>query len=516
MNLLKSLAAVSSMTMLSRVLGFARDTIIARIFGAGAATDAFFVAFKLPNLLRRIFAEGAFSQAFVPILAEYKSQQGEEATRTFVAYVSGLLTLILAVVTALGMLAAPWVIWVTAPGFVQSPEKFTLTADLLRVTFPYILLISLSSLAGAILNTWNRFLVPAFVPTLLNLSMIGFALFLTPYFNPPVMALGWAVLVGGLLQLLYQLPHLKKIGMLVLPRLNLHDSGVWRVLKQMGPAILGVSVSQISLIINTIFASFLAAGSVSWMYYADRLMELPSGVLGVALGTILLPVLSKSFANKDLPEFSRVLDWGLRLCLLLVLPCALALALLAEPLTVSLFQYGKFSSHDALMTQRALIAYSIGLSGILLIKVLAPGFYAQRNIKTPVKIALFTLTVTQLMNLAFFFTFPSGSRHAGLALSIGLGACINAGLLYWQLRKQQLFTPQPGWWRFFGKLLAAVLVMSAVLVGLLQVMPAWDQGGMLQRFSRLGLLVGAGVLTYFGMLALLGFRLKDFSRKALL
>ena len=293
MNLLKSLAAVSSITMISRVLGFIRDTIIARAFGAGMATDAFFIAFKLPNLLRRIFAEGAFSQAFVPILAEYKSQQGEEASRTFVAYVAGLLTLVLAIVTALGMVAAPWVIWATAPGFATSPEKFELTSDMLRVTFPYILLISLSSLAGAILNTWNRFAVPAFVPTLLNVSMIIFALFLTPYFDPPIMALGWAVLVGGLAQLLFQLPHLKKIGMLVLPRLNLRDTGVWRVMKQMLPAILGVSVSQISLIINTIFASFLVAGSVSWMYYADRLMELPSGVLGVALGTILLPTLSK-------------------------------------------------------------------------------------------------------------------------------------------------------------------------------------------------------------------------------
>ncbi|WP_033999978.1 murein biosynthesis integral membrane protein MurJ, partial [Pseudomonas paraeruginosa] len=389
MNLLKSLAAVSSITLLSRVLGFVRDTILARIFGAGVATDAFFVAFKLPNLLRRIFAEGAFSQAFVPILAEYKNQRGEEATRTFIAYVSGLLTLALALVTALGILAAPWVIWITAPGFADTPEKFDLTTDLLRVTFPYILLISLSSLAGAILNTWNRFSVPAFVPTLLNIAMIGFALFLTPYFDPPVMVLGWAVLAGGLLQLLYQLPHLRRIGMLVLPRLNFRDSGVWRVMKLMLPAILGVSVSQISLIINTIFASFLAAGSVSWMYYADRLMELPSGVLGVALGTILLPMLSKTYSNKDRQEYSRLLDWGLRLCFLLVLPCSLALAILAEPLTVSLFQYGKFTATDAAMTQRALVAYSVGLLGIILVKVLAPGFYAQQNIRTPVKIAIF-------------------------------------------------------------------------------------------------------------------------------
>nr|WP_294973820.1 murein biosynthesis integral membrane protein MurJ [uncultured Pseudomonas sp.] len=510
MNLLKSLAAVSSMTMISRVLGFVRDTIVARMFGAGMATDAFFVAFKLPNLLRRIFAEGAFSQAFVPILAEYKTQQGEEATRTFIAYVSGLLTLILALVTALGILAAPWVIWVTAPGFVDSPEKFQLTSSLLRVTFPYILLISLASLAGAILNTWNRFSVPAFVPTLLNVSMILFALFLTPYFDPPIMALGWAVLAGGLAQLLYQLPHLKKIGMLVLPRINLRDSGVWRVLKQMGPAILGVSVSQISLIINTIFASFLVAGSVSWMYYADRLMELPSGVLGVALGTILLPSLAKTYASDDRHEYSRLMDWGLRLCFLLALPCSLALAVIAEPLTVSLFQYGKFSAHDALMTQRALIAYAVGLLGIILVKVLAPGFYARQNIKTPVKIALFTLVSTQLMNLVFI----GPLKHAGLALAISLAACLNAGLLYWQLRKHRLFEPQPGWGAFILKLVLAVLVMCAVLVGLMIVMPAWGQGDMLWRLLRLGGLVMAGVVAYFGMLALLGFRIRDFSRRA--
>ncbi|HCV77590.1 murein biosynthesis integral membrane protein MurJ [Pseudomonas oryzihabitans] len=512
MNLLKSLAAVSSMTMLSRVLGFVRDTIVARTFGAGMATDAFFVAFKLPNLLRRIFAEGAFSQAFVPILAEYKAQQGEEATRTFLAYVSGLLTLVLAVVTLLGMLAAPLVIWITAPGFADTPEKFALTSSLLRVTFPYILLISLASLAGAVLNTWNRFSVPAFVPTLLNVSMIVFALFLTPYFDPPIMAMAWATLVGGLAQFLYQLPHLKRVGMLVLPRLNLRDSGVWRVMKQMGPAILGVSVSQISLIINTIFASFLAAGSVSWMYYADRLMELPSGVLGVALGTILLPALSRTYAKADRQEYSRLLDWGLRLCFLLVLPCSAALALLSEPLTVSLFQYGRFDAHDALMTQRALVAYAVGLLGIILVKVLAPGFYAQQNINTPVKIALFTLAVTQVLNLILI----GPLQHVGLALAIGLAACLNAGLLFWQLRRHNLFIPQAGWTGFLLRLLIAVAVMTAVLVGLMQLLPSWSEGLMWQRLLRLGGLVAAGVLAYFASLFLLGFRVRDFNRRAVL
>ncbi|AUU91642.1 murein biosynthesis integral membrane protein MurJ [Phytobacter diazotrophicus] len=509
MNLLKSLAAVSSMTMFSRVLGFARDAIVARVFGAGMATDAFFVAFKLPNLLRRIFAEGAFSQAFVPILAEYKSKQGEEATRVFVAYVSGLLTLALAIVTVAGMLAAPWVILVTAPGFADTADKFALTSQLLQITFPYILLISLASLAGAILNTWNRFSVPAFAPTFLNISMIGFALFGAPYFHPPVLALAWAVTVGGILQLVYQLPHLKKIGMLVLPRISFRDAGAMRVMKQMGPAILGVSVSQISLIINTIFASFLVSGSVSWMYYADRLMEFPSGVLGVALGTILLPSLSRSFASGNHDEYCRLMDWGLRLCFLLALPSAVALGILAKPLTVSLFQYGKFTPFDAQMTQRALIAYSVGLMGLIVVKVLAPGFYSRQDIKTPVRIAIVTLVMTQLMNLAFI----GPLKHAGLSLSIGLAACLNASLLYWQLRKQNIFTPQAGWGRFLTRLFIAVIVMAAALLGMLYVMPDWAQGNMAHRLARLMVVVVVGVVAYFATLAVLGFRVKDFARR---
>ncbi|MEN0615150.1 murein biosynthesis integral membrane protein MurJ [Klebsiella indica] len=509
MNLLKSLAAVSSMTMFSRVLGFARDAIVARIFGAGMATDAFFVAFKLPNLLRRIFAEGAFSQAFVPILAEYKNKQGEDATRVFVAYVSGLLTLVLALVTVAGMLAAPWVIAITAPGFADTPDKFTLTTQLLRITFPYILLISLASLVGAILNTWNRFSVPAFAPTLLNVSMIGFALFAAPYFHPPMLAMAWAVTVGGVLQLAWQLPHLKRIGMLVLPRINFKDAGAMRVMKQMGPAILGVSVSQISLIINTIFASFLVSGSVSWMYYADRLMEFPSGVLGVALGTILLPSLSKSFASGDHDEYCRLMDWGLRLCFLLALPSAVALGILAKPLTVALFQYGKFTAFDAVMTQRALVAYSVGLMGLIVVKVLAPGFYSRQDIKTPVKIAIVTLIMTQVMNLAFI----GPLKHAGLSLSIGLAACLNAALLYWQLRKQKIFTPQAGWFMFLLRLVIAVIVMAVALLGVMSVMPEWSQGTMPFRLLRLMVVVAAGVIAYFATLLLLGFRIKEFARR---
>ncbi|HGJ5855592.1 murein biosynthesis integral membrane protein MurJ [Arsenophonus nasoniae] len=511
MNLLKSLAAISSMTMFSRILGFIRDAIIARFFGAGMATDAFFVAFRLPNLLRRIFAEGAFSQAFVPILAEYKNQQGDEATRTFIAYVSGLLTLILAIVTLAGILAAPWIIYITAPGFTDTPDKFDLTVRLLRITFPYILLISLVSLGGAILNTWNRFSVPAFAPTLLNISMIMSVLLLAPYCEPPIIALAWGVFAGGILQLLYQLPYLKKIGMLVLPRISLRNSGVWRVMKLMGPAIIGVSVSQISLIINTIFASFLQSGSVSWMYYADRLMELPTGVLGVALGTILLPSLAKSFSTGDHQEYQRLMDWGLRLCFLLALPCAIALAILAQPLTVSLFQYGNFTGYDAVMTQRALIAYCVGLMGLIIVKVLAPGFYSRQDIKTPVKIAIITLILTQLMNLAFI----GPLKHAGLALSIGLAACFNALMLYWQLRRQAIFIPLAGWGKFLVKLVAALMVMVAVLLLVLNFMPAWEQGNMLMRIMRLLLVVFAGAISYFAALFVFGFRLRDFSQRAI-
>jgi len=297
--------------------------------------------------------------------------------------------------------------------------------------------------------------------------------------------------------------------MLVLPRINFRDSGSLRVVKLMGPAILGVSVSQISLIINTIFASFLASGSVSWMYYADRLMEFPAGVLGVALGTILLPSLAKTYSSGDHEGYNRLMDWGLRLCFLLALPCSVALGILAKPLVVSLFQYGNFTAFDALMTQRALVAYSIGLLGLIAVKVLAPGFYSRQNIKTPVKIAIVTIIITQLMNLAFI----GPLKHAGLSLSIGLAACLNAALLYWQLRKQDIFRPHPGWGKFLARLLVAVLVMSGVLVGMLVLLPAWDTGSMFYRLSRLMLVVIVGAGSYFATLMLLGFKLKDFARR---
>ncbi|MXP67470.1 murein biosynthesis integral membrane protein MurJ [Pantoea sp. Aalb] len=506
MNLLKSLFTISSITFLSRVLGFIRDALVASIFGAGISTDAFFIAFKLPNLLRRIFAEGAFSQVFLPILAEYKSKQGDNVTRRFISYVYGLLTLILIIITILGIFTAPWIVKLIAPGFVNSISNFNLITTLLRITFPYILLISITSLGSAILNTWNYFSIPAFTSTLLNLSMIGFTLFAIPYFHPPIMALAWAVLVGGMLQLCYQLPYLKKINMLVLPRINFQDIGIWRIILKMGPAILGISISQISLIINTIFASFLISGSVSWMYYADRLMEFPSGILGVAISTILLPTLAKSFINGNYDEYSRLMDWGLRLCFLLTMPSMIALIILSGPLTIALFQYGKFTSFDSYMVQNALIGYSIGLIGIILVKVLTPGFYSRQDVKTPVKIAIFTLIMTQLMNLLFIGIF----KHAGLSLSISLAACLNAALLYWQLRKKDIFSPQTGWFKFFMQVLTAVIVMAIFLLIILQIITSWEIGPMWWRLLRLTIVCIIGVIIYFLTLIILGFRIKDF------
>lgn len=510
MSLLKALATVSSMTLLSRVLGFVRDAVIARVFGAGLMTDAFFVAFKIPNLLRRLFAEGAFSQAFVPILAEYRNRRGEAETRALVDHVAAALTLALVLVTVAGIAAASLIVTVSAPGFLPTPEKFALTVELLRIVFPYILFIALTALAGGILNTWSRFAVPAFTPVLLNLSFIGFALFAAPFFDPPVKALAWAVFCGGVLQLAFQLPFLARIGMLPRLRFNFRDEGVRRVLRQMAPAVFGVSVGQVSLLINNIFASFLVTGSVTWLYFADRLMEFPAGLLGVALGTVLLPSLARSHAEQSTQTYSELLDWGLRLTLLLAVPAAAALALLALPLVTTLFHYGAFTATDVINTRHAVVAYAVGLVGLIAVKVLAPGFYAKQDIRTPVKFALVTLVATQLMNLVFIWEL----RHAGLALAISLGACLNAGLLLRGLRRRAIYVPQPGWGGFVLKLALAVYVMGSVLWLLAGDATSWLAAGALERVARLALLVAAGGAAYFATLWLLGFRLRDFSRRA--
>ncbi|MFM9834477.1 MAG: murein biosynthesis integral membrane protein MurJ [Methylophilaceae bacterium] len=512
MNLLKALATVGSMTFLSRILGFVRDTLIARVFGAGATMDAFVVAFRIPNLLRRISAEGAFSQAFVPILAEYKNQRSVDETKALINHVATLLGLFLVVITILGMLAAPWVVDFTASGFSHDATKFDLTVQLLRITFPYIFFISLVSFAGGVLNTYGNFSVPAFTPVWLNVAFIAAALLVVPYFGGSIKALAWAVFIGGILQLLYQVPYLLKIGLIPRYELNLHDEGVWRILKLMGPAIFGVSIAQISLVINTNVASHLANGSVSWLYYADRLMEFPTGVLGVALGTILLPSLSKSVADKADSEYSQLLDWGLRLTFILALPAAVALAVLATPLVAGLFKYGAFTAADVLMTRQALVAYSLGLIGLILVKVLAPAFYSRQNIKTPVKIAIFTLIATQSMSL--FFVFVLDLKHAGLALAIGLGACINAALLYYHLRKNDVFKPQTGWLLFIGKLVIGVTAMATALHFAAGKDATWLEYKVMTKLLYLLYLLVLGSGVYFASLWLMGIRIKDFMRRA--
>jgi putative peptidoglycan lipid II flippase len=509
MNLLRALVTVSGLTLVSRILGFARDFIIARAFGAGVATDAFFVAFRLPNLLRRLFAEGAFSQAFVPVLAEQKNKTSADEVRGVIDRTATLLFLALVITALLGMAIAPLVVYVSAPGFASDPQKFDLTVTMLRITFPYIAFISLVALAAGILNTWNRFSVPAFTPSLLNVAFIVGALFFADHFNPPVVVLAWAVFAGGLLQLAFQVPFLFKAGLLPRWRLDLKHPAVRRILKLMAPAAFGVSISQISLLINTIFASFLVTGSVSWLYYADRLMEFPSGMLGVALGTIILPSLSKYHADANHVEYARLLDWGLRLTVLLAVPSAAALAVLALPLITALFHYGRFSAEDAWMTRQALMAYSVGLVGIILVKILAPGFYARQNITTPVKIGIFTLVMTQAMNIAFIVPL----KHAGLALAIGLGACLNAALLYRGLRRSGIFVPQPGWAMFTLKVAVAVALMAAALFFAMGEASWWFGAPWQKKLPAVLGLVALGVAVYGTALAILGFRPRDFSRR---
>jgi putative peptidoglycan lipid II flippase len=515
MNLHRTLATVSGMTMLSRITGLIREFLVARTFGASVYTDAFLVAFRIPNLLRRLFAEGAFSQAFVPILAEYKNQLGAEATRTLADHVATVMFWVLLATSLAGILFTPAIVLLMASGFAHDPLAMSLSITMTRIMFPYILFMSLVAFAGGILNTWREFRVPAFTPVLLNLSFIAAALFMAPLLSEPVYALAIAVLIGGVLQLAIQLPALKKIGMLprigLNPLLALRDSGVRRVLKQMVPATFAVSAAQISLVINTNIASHLADGSVSWLSYADRLMELPTGLLGVALGTILLPSLSKAHAVGDKAEYSSLLDWGLRLTFLLAMPAGIALMILSEPLTTTLFHYGKFDPTSVTMTARALVAYGVGLIGLILVKILAPGFYAKQDIRTPVKIGIGVLIATQLMNLVFV----PWIAHAGLALSIGLGATANAAFLYMMLRKNQIYQPLPGWTRFLVKLSVALLLLAAV--GHWTAMQ-FDWIAMRAtpwlRVGALSTVIGLCIVAYFGALLAMGFRFADFKRES--
>ncbi len=490
------------MTMISRVLGFVRDVTIAAIFGAGMGADAFFVAFKIPNFMRRLFGEGAFSQAFVPVLSEYKTRQSNDEVRLLLDRVSGTLGLSLVVVTLLGIIAAPVIVMIFAPGFSANEDKFELTVSLLRITFPYLLFICLTALAGGILNTWGRFGVPAFTPVFLNLSMIAAALFFAPGMEQPAMALAWGVFIGGVVQLAFQIPFLLKLKLLPRPRIKRDDPGVRRILRLMGPAVFGVSVSQINLLIDTLIASFLVTGSVSWLYYSDRLLEFPLGVFAIALGTVILPGLSKQHASGSAQEFSATLDWALRWVMLIALPATLGLMILAGPILTTLFQYGQFSAHDVDMATRSLWAYSLGLTGFTLIKVLAPGYFARQDTRTPVRIGIIAMLSNMVLNVIFVFPLA----HAGLALATALSSFINAGLLYKGLKDQGVYQAGTGWGIYSLRLLLANLLLAAVLLLMTDEIAQWLQWGAGERVLHLGLLIISALLTYVVSLWLFGLR----------
>jgi putative peptidoglycan lipid II flippase len=509
-NLLRAAARISGLTMISRVTGLARDLLIARIFGAGSEMDAFTVAFRIPNLLRRLFAEGAFAQAFVPIFAEVKLREGPERTRSLLSHVASVLFWTLLLVSLLGIVGAPWFVVAIATGF-RNSISFDLATLLTRWMFPYILFMSLVACCGGVLNAFGRFGVPAFTPVLLNLSMIGLTLLLGRSLDPPVLVLALGVLLGGVLQLAIQLPALARIGML--PRISgvrtsLADPGVRRILRQMLPAVFAVSVAQLSLIINTNIASHLGTGSNSWLYYADRLMELPTALLGVAIGTVLLPTLSRAHAAGDTEHYRKLLDWGLRLTCLLALPAAIGLAMLADGLIGAMFQGGRFSALDVAQSAAALRGYAVGLLGLIGVKILAPGFYARQDIRTPVRIGVLVLAATQVANLLLV----PWLAHAGLAWSIGLGALFNCALLARGLYMRDIYRPGPEWRGFAWRLALALLGLTMSLAWIDWRFPyaGFQALGLSGRIGWLAGAVGAGSLVYLLLLWLIGFRPRDF------
>lgn len=508
-SLIKSVSTVGANTMLSRVLGFVRDLVFAHVFGANANTDAFFVAFKIPNFLRRLFAEGAFATAFVPVLTEYKTTREFSDLKTFVDHVAGTLGLILLVVTFIGVVGAPVLVMLFAPGFMDEPEKQLLTTDMLRLTFPYILFISLTAFAGGVMNAHGKFGIPAFTPVLLNLVLIASALWLAPMMDQPIIALAWGVLIAGITQFVFQLPFLNKLKLL--PRFTVapKDEGVRRIGKLMLPALFGVSVTQINLLLDTLLASFLVSGSISWLYYSDRLMEFPQGILAVAIGTVVLPGLSKKHAEKSPKAFSHMIDWGLRWIILFGIPAAVGLLMLAGPMIATLFQSAVFDAHDVEMAQLSLWAYSLGLLPFMLIKVLAPGYYARQDTKTPVRIAIIAMVSNMVLNLILIFPL----QHAGLALATSLAAMLNAFLLYRGLRKDSIYKPEQGWIWLLSRIAASALIMAILIFWLKPDFSFWLEAERLSKIVWLLGLIGAGGAVYFIMLYVFGVRFTHFRNR---
>lgn len=508
-GLLGASAVVGSMTMVSRVLGLIRDVIVARVIGADALADAFFVAFKIPNFLRRLFAEGAFAQAFVPVLSEYRQKGSEAAARELIDRVAGALGSVLVAVTVVAVVGAPLVAAVFAPGFVGNSVKYAAAVDLIRITFPYLLFISLAGFVGGILNSYDRFAVPAFTPVWLNVCLIAAALGAMPLGVRPVYALAWAVFAAGIIQMLFQLPFLARIHMLPKPVLDWGHPGVRRILRLMGPAMFGVSVSQINLLLDTVLASFLPTGSVSWLYYSDRITELPLGVFAVAAGTVILPHLSRQHAAKSAQAFSATLDWALRFILLVAVPASVALIIIAEPLLTTLFYDGKsISANDIEMATLSLQAFALGLTAFMLIKVLAPGFYARQDLRTPVRIGI----VAMIANMGFNFVLVLPLHyfwrvgHAGLALATALSAVLNAGLLYRGLGRAGVYQRQPGWGRFWLMLVVANVAMASVLLAFTAYLTDWTSWHWWQRAAWLMVMSAAGFVVYVAALYAGGFR----------
>lgn len=504
-RLTSSVAVVGAATLASRVLGFIRDLMIARLFGADAATDAFFVAFKIPNLARRLFAEGAFAMALVPALNAQR-QRGKWAIRSLVSELVGTLILAGLMIIGLGLLGAPALVLAFAPGFGADGGRFHLAVELLRLTLPYLALVGLAALAASILNTYERFAIPALTPALLNLAMIGCALWLAPRLDPPILALAWGVLIGGLLQLAIQLPPLARLGLLALPSFSLGSRGAAEVFKRMGPSILGSSVGQISLLLDTVLASLLASGSISWLYYADRLMELPLGLLGAALGTVILPRLAQAHTERTPERFAATLDWALRLGLLFGLPAALGLSTLAGPIVVALFQSESFGAEDARMATWGLAAYALGIPPFILIRILVPACYAQHDLKTPLKAASIALGIGLILHLLLM----AWIGHAGLALATGLTAWLNAALLLGHLLNEGAYRPSSESMSLLPRLLASGLAMALVLWVGTGPIDGWLAASLPDRLFWLGGWILSSLAIYGGALALLGVRPRAF------
>lgn len=505
-QLFKSTSVVAFMTFLSRILGLVRETVFASYFGASAEMDAFLIAFRIPNFMRRLFAEGCFSQAFIPVLSEVKGQHDFHGMKDFIRNVTGTLGVIVLVFSIFGVVTAEGWTAVFAPGYWHEPFKFHLATYMLRIMFPFIFFITITGLVGSILNVFGKFAIPAVTPVILNVCMIIAALGLSHYFQYGVEAAAWAVSIAGLIQLLFMLPYLHKIGLLVKPKWGWHHPGVQKIVKLMIPALFGASIAQISLLLDTVFASFLKTGSVSWLYYSDRVMQFPLGILGVALSTVVLPHLSRQHAAKDFNEYNRALDWALRLVVILALPSALALAILAGPILVTLFQYGKFSMYDVQMTEYSLWAFSLGLLFFIAVKVVVSAYYARQDMKTPVKIGIIAVVTNMILNAILIWPLA----HAGLALATGIGSMVNTFLLLWGLYKNKIYQPRKGWTKVWFAGILANIVMGLVLYFMQGNLMNWHNWHPLMRVAHLMLLIVVGLGSYFGVLFACKIRKHDF------